>query len=73
MNLSTLIKIIERLKPTCEFAITEDTLLRDLGLSSLDMMVLICELEQIWDTKVQLDMLQTTKTVKQFYATIIKQ
>lgn len=72
MNLLTLIEMIERMKPDYGMAVTQDTLLSDLGLSSLDMMILICELEQICGIEIQLDMLQNIRTVEQLHAAITK-
>ena len=72
MNLLTSIEMIERMKPDYVMAVTQDTLLSDLGLSSLDMMILICELEQICGIEIQLDMLQNIRTVEQLHAAITK-
>lgn len=72
MNLLTLIEMIERMKPDYGMPVTQDTLLSDLGLSSLDMMILICELEQICGIEIQLDMLQNIRTVEQLHAAITK-
>ncbi len=72
MNLLTLIEMIERMKPDYGMTVTQDTLLSDLGLSSLDMMILICELEQICGIEIQLDMLQNIRTVEQLHAAITK-
>ena len=73
MDITTLIEMIRQQKPDCEITITQDTLLRDLGLSSLDMMILICELEHICDIEIQLDTVQNIRTLNQLYAAITKQ
>lgn len=71
MELKDLIKVIERFIPDYKNSVTTETLLTDLGLSSLDMMILICEIEKTYKIDVDLTMLKGVKTVKDFYTAVI--
>lgn len=70
MKLDTLIEIIHRQQPDSDIAITGDTSLMDLGLSSLDMIMIACELEHVHGLSVQIDALRNIKTVGQFFVAI---
>ncbi len=72
MNLQILIEMIGRLKPNYGVTITKDTLLNDLGLSSLEMMIMIYELEQTCSIEIQLNIFQNVRTVEQLYNVITK-
>jgi len=72
MNLQALVEILGRLKPDYGEAITQDTPLIDLGLSSLDMMIILCELEHAYGTDIRLDTLRGIRTVGQLYAAIME-
>ena len=72
MELKDLIKVIERFIPDYRNSVTDETLLTDLGLSSLDMMILICKIEKIYKIDIDLTMLKNIKTVKDFYAAVIQ-
>lgn len=72
MELKDLIKVIERFIPDYKNSVTDETLLTDLGLSSLDMMILICEIEKIYKIDIDLTMLKNIKTVKDFYAAVMQ-
>lgn len=72
MKLDTLIEMIHRQQPDSDIAITADTPLMDLGLSSLDMIMIACELEHIHGLSVQIDALRNVKTVGQFFVAISK-
>lgn len=72
MNLEILIEIIERIKPDYGQTVTQDSNLRELGLTSLDMMILLCELEQSSNIKIQFDKIKEAKTVEQLYCLITK-
>lgn len=72
MQLDTLIEMIHRQQPDIDITITADTPLMDLGLSSLDMIMIACELEHVHGLSVQIDALRNVKTVGQFFAAISK-
>lgn len=72
MKLDTLIEMINRQQPDSDIVITGDTPLMDLGLSSLDMIMMTCELERVHGLSVKLDALKNVRTVGQFYVAISK-
>lgn len=70
MKLDTLIEMIKRQQPDAEIVITADTPFVDLGLSSLDMIMIACELEHVHGLTIRIDALKNVKTVGQFYAAV---
>lgn len=72
MKLETLIEMMHRQLSDSDITITGDTPLMELGLSSLDMIMMACELEHLHGLSVQLDALKDVKTVDQFFAAITK-
>ncbi len=72
MKLDTLIEMINRQQPDNDIVITGDTPLMDLGLSSLDMIVIACELEHVHGLSVKIDALKNIETVGQFYIAVTK-
>lgn len=71
MKLETLIELIKS-QLDGDVVITQDTPLIDLGLSSLDMIVMTCELEHVYGLSVQIDALKNVNTVGQLYIAITK-
>lgn len=72
MKLETLIEMIHRQQPDIDIAITADTPLIDLGLSSLDMIMMACELEHIHGLTIRIDALKNVRTVGDFYTVVTK-
>lgn len=63
MSIEILASMIRRQKPDCDLEITAGTRLDDLGLTSLDMIILACELERIHRISLTFDSLKTVETV----------
>jgi acyl carrier protein len=72
MTLHTLIEMINRQQPDCNMVVTEDTPLADLGLTSLDMIIIAFELERVHGLAISVDALKNVKTVGQLYTSITK-
>ena len=70
MTETLLIKLIAQIQPEYEKPITKDSLLADLELSSLDMMILICEMERYQGTDISFAGLQDAKTVEELCANL---
>lgn len=66
MSIEILVSMIRRQKPDCNKEITFETRLDDLGLTSLDMIILACELERIHNISLTIDSLKTVRTVGDF-------
>ncbi len=72
MNINTIIEFIQRQKPDCEIPITQDTRLTDLHLTSLDMLIMACELESLHNISIPFDALYNVNTIGQLYTVIMK-
>lgn len=63
MNKTLLFELFAQIKPEFEDAISKDTFLEDMGLTSLDKMILICEVERHIGNQIQLSKVQKLITV----------
>lgn len=63
MNEMLLLELFSQIKPEFEDTITKDTCLEDMGLTSLDKMILICEVERQLGNQIQLSKVQKLITV----------
>lgn len=71
MNLQAFIEIIKSLKPELKIDITENTLLTDIGLTSLDMMIIVGEVEKMNYCSIRIDSLRDNRTVGELYQKLI--
>jgi phosphopantetheine attachment domain protein len=63
MNETLLFELLTQIKPEFEDTISKDTFLEDMGLTSLDKMILICEIERHIGDQIQLSKIQKLITV----------
>ena len=63
MNETLLFELLAQIKPEFEDTISKDTFLEDMGLTSLDKMILICEIERHIGDQIQLSKIQKLITV----------
>jgi phosphopantetheine attachment domain protein len=63
MNETLLFELLTQIKPEFEDIISKDTFLEDMGLTSLDKMILICEIERYIGDQIQLSKIQKLITV----------
>lgn len=63
MNETVLFELLAQIKPEFEDVISRDTLLEDMSLTSLDKMILICQIEQHTGNQISLSKVQKLITV----------
>lgn len=63
MNETVWFDLLAQIKPEYEGAILKETSLEDMGLTSLDKMILICEVERHMGKPIQLSKVQKLTTV----------
>ena len=66
MNETKIFKLLAKIKPEYEDVISKDTSLEVICLTSLDKMILICEIEQCIGKPIQLSKIQKLATVGDF-------
>lgn len=63
MNETVLFELLAQIKPEYEDVISKETFWEDMGLTSLDKMILLCEVERHMGKPIQLSKVQKLTTV----------